>query len=802
MNKKTLLALSIGALFSHSVMAETISGIIVDKAGKPVSKAKIEVNGSKLVVYADADGRFTLSGIRPGNVELHVTAKNYSHYNKSYDLPQSGLEGLNIILSPTVFDVIKVNATPLHSSTIESALPVNVIAADALRMKQASSLGETLKNEVGVHSTFYGPSSSSPVIRGLDGPRVMVTQNGLDAGDASRVGPDHAVSSESSTANQIEVLRGPATLFYGSGAIGGVVNVIDNRVPHTRDTTFEWLAEYNSVASERLASINANTAVDQVALHFDGFWRDSGDYKLAGPAELESDEEHQDHEEHHEPSRLPNSSSKASGYTAGSSYMLDNGFVGFSIGRIDRTYDVPGHAAHSDEHEEDAQEPEETVYADMRQNRYQMITKLDFDDSYFSAAHGKMAYTDYQHMEIEDGAIGTTFKNKSLEGRVELYHREHNGYAGALSLHYKRSDFTALGEEAFTPPSESEFFALSLLEEKHFGDWVLQLGGRLERSILSADGIELDLGAHEEQDDHEDGLSDIHFDKQTFNPLSLSAGLIWNFSEGYNFALSAAYSQRAPSASELFSFGPHIGTRSFEVGALFDLHQEADGDYHVELSDQALDMETSYNLDFTLRKFDGDVGFVFNVFYNNVDDFFYQRSTGLFVEGGHAHSDSEDAPTGEEDHGAELPMLIFDQQDAKLYGFEAQVIYQLNSQVKLTAFSDYIRGKLDGGENLPRIPPMRVGGKFNYSADNYGAELSVTHYTEQDEIGYLETSTDGYTMLDMNFNYYFNTEMGDLTLYLKGHNLTDEHARVHSSFLKNSVPLPGRGFSLGIRGGF
>lgn len=838
MKKKTLLALTIGALLSHNAFAQSISGVVLDKSGNPVSKAKIAITGTKKVVIADKDGRFTLEDIGSGNVTLHVTAQNFSHFDKQYQVGQQGLSGLNIVLSPTAFDVIQVNATPLHSSTIESAIPVNVLSAEDLRMKQAATLGETLKNEVGVHSTYYGPVSSSPVIRGLDGPRVMITQNGLDAGDASRVGPDHAVSSEASTAQQIEVLRGPNTLFYGSGAIGGVVNVVDNRVPHTPETTAEWLVEHNTVASENLASVNFNTAGENVAFHFDGFWRDSDDFKLAGPAELEQafEEHHDEHEEENASGRLENSSSKSSGYTVGTSYLLDNGFIGMSIGKTNRTYDVPGHAHHDEEHEEhdeldehdehDEQEAhgEEAVYADMEQDRYQLISKLNYDEGFISAIHTKFAYTDYNHKEIENGIVGTTFDNDSVEGRIELYHGEVNGFTGAISLHYKSSDFTAIGEEAFTPPSETESFAVSFLEEKHFGeDLTFQFGLRVENLTLDAQDVDLDLGEHDDEhdDEHEDDdhgeeheLTHVDFGSRDFTPVSVSGGLVWTFTEGYNFAVSAAYSQRAPSASELFSFGPHIGTRSFEIGALFEVHQEEDG-YHIELKEDEIEMETAYNLDLTLRKFDGDLGFVFNLFYNNVNDFFYQNYTGLTVEGGHAHDEGEgehDDSHGDEldDHADEhdehdedgLPLLVYEQQDAKLYGFEAQLVYQYNDALKITAFSDYIRGKLDNGENLPRIPPMRLGTTFNYQGDNFSTELNITRYARQNKTGYLETTTDGYTMVDMNFNYYFNTAMGDITLYLKGHNLTNQNARVHSSFLKNTVPMPGRGFSFGVRGGF
>ncbi|MBL4899699.1 MAG: TonB-dependent receptor plug domain-containing protein, partial [Colwellia sp.] len=339
--------------------------------------------------------------------------------------------GVTSKLSPSVMEVLEVYATPLHSSTIESALPVNVISGDELKLKQASTLGETLKNEVGVHSSFYGSVASSPIIRGLDGPRVLITQNGLDAGDASRVGADHAVATETSTATQIEVLRGPATLFYGSGAIGGVVNVVDNRVPTSSDTLIDWLLQYNDVSNEKQGSFSLQTGNDNIAVHLDGFWRDAGDYKL--PKGFDADALEDEHEEHEEkqPTHLTGSDSKSSGFTLGSSYLFDQGFVGFSYGLITRDYGIPGHSHHEEEHEEELEEHEEGTKAEMQQDRFQLLSEANFNQGFIKQLAAKFAYTDYQHQEIEDGAVGTTFTNKSIEIKADLYHQDYLGWQGA-----------------------------------------------------------------------------------------------------------------------------------------------------------------------------------------------------------------------------------------------------------------------------------------------------------------------------------------------------------------------------------
>ncbi|WP_394176632.1 TonB-dependent receptor [Thalassotalea litorea] len=817
--------------------AATISGQVVDTQGKGIADAEVSILQNRVVT--DENGLFTLTDVADGTAELHVEARYFTHKNRNLTLSGNDVDNVIVKLSPSVMDVVDVYATPLHTSTMESALPVNVLSADELRLKQASTLGETLKHEVGVHSSYFGPVSSSPIIRGLDGPRVLITQNGLDAGDASRVGPDHIVSTETTTATQIEVLRGPATLFYGSGAIGGVVNVVDNRVPTELEQSVGFSLQHNSVADEDLATIDINTGTDSFAIHFDGFWREANDYKIPGPAELEHDEheedghdehdEHDQHDEHEESGRLANSSNDAKGFTVGTSYLLDNGFVGFSYGHTDRTYGIPGHShASHDEHGEHADEMlieeeheeeghEEQVFGDLTQDRFQMLSDLRFDDNFLNRVASKVSYTDYQHQEIEDGQVGTTFKNQLWEAKFDLYHREYNGFKGAWTLHYKQSDFEATGDEAFTPPSKTDTLAFAWLEEKHFGDVLLQVGARIEHVTLDP------VHVHDEHEDHEhemdesldhEGHTELELSKQDFTPISASAGLVWDYQPGYNLGLSFAFSQRAPSAAELFSNGPHIGTNSYELGALYELHEEDDG-YHIELSDQDVNVETSYNLDLTWRKFSGDFGFVASVFYNHSEDFYYQQDTGLLFEdsGIHDHGEEaheeheseehEEAEMEEHDHDEEgLPIFVYRQDDVDMYGFEAEMVYQFSEPLKVNVFTDYIRAKLADGGNLPRIPPMRIGGGLQYQASNFETGVNVTHYFEQDQLASLETETDSYTMVDLHANYYLDGIGDDTVLFLKVDNVFDTEARVHSSFLKDIAPLPGRGITLGVRARF
>ena len=783
--------------FSSITLAQKISGQVVDNKGKPIALATVNINGTDQINTTNEQGFFSFSGLNAGNIELHTMAKNYAHNNQYVLLSQDDVSGVVIKLSSSVMEVLDVYATPLHSSTIESALPVNVISGDDLKLKQASTLGETLKNEVGVHSSFYGSVTSSPIIRGLDGPRVLITQNGLDAGDASRVGADHAVSAETSTATQIEVLRGPATLFYGSGAIGGVVNVVDNRVPTSSDTIAEWLLQYNDVSDEQQGSFSLQTGNESFAVHLDGFWRDSDDYKLPSDFDAHAHEEEHDepeeeqHEEEETPSHLANTASKSSGFTLGSSYLFDQGFIGFSYGTMNRDYGIPGHAHHDEEESHEEEAHEEGTRAEMKQDRLQLLSEVNFEQNFIKQLATKFAYTDYQHQEIEEGQVGTIFTNKSIELKSDLYHQEIDGWQGAWTLHFKDSDFKAIGEEAFSPPSNTSSFAIAWLEEKHYDNVLLQLGARVEHVNVEAIGESINVML----DDHDHDQESISLKQQDFTPFSASTGLVWNYQAGYNVGLSIALSQRAPSAAELFSFGPHIGTNTFEVGAMYEFEQEGD-EVHVELSSQDPNIETSYSIDLTWRKFEGDFGFVASVFYNHVSDYYYQQDTGLFFE------DDHDEHEMEEEHNEGLPILIYQQDDVDMYGVEAEFFYQIATPLKVSLFGDYINAQLSEGGSLPRTPPMRIGTSLQYQGNSYDGELSINHYFEQNDIAPLESITGSYSLIDMNMNYYIDGLGSDLVLYVKANNITDEVAKVHSSFLKDVSPLPGRNFSVGIRGSF
>lgn len=801
MNRISPLAALMSVLLPASVLAQTIEGTVVNNNGRAVAGATIEVEGVGAETTTDKAGRFVFSNLSVGKQELHISSSGFAHLHQDISVPEQGVKQIEFTLQRSPIEVIDVYATPIHMSVMESASPVSVLSGETLRRQQASTLGDSLEKLPGVQSNFHGGVASTPIIRGLSGPRVLISQNGLDVSDVSRVGPDHSVASEASTAQQIEVLRGPATLFYGSGAVGGVVNVVDGRVPTDNTTRGEWLLETSSVDDKKLGSFNLTTGYESFGFYADGYWRESNDYDVPVAPDADSDEP-QEHV-------VKNSSEKSDGVTLGASYLFDSGYVGLAIEQFNREYGIPGHSHGGGEGEE------ENVYADLEQTRIQLLGELNLDNPWINKINLRVGFTDYEHAEIEEGAVGTLFENETHEIKLDFIHNPIADWNGGISFHYKNSDVAAQGEEAFTPPSEAQTIALAIMEERHFGDVLLQFGARIERVTIDANNVllpMLDAHGHDEAEevvddhdhdhDHEEEASVTRVFEldHEFTPVSLSAGLVWDFTPGYNLGLSISRSERAPSAAELLSFGAHIGTGTYEVGALFALHDDGSS---IGLTTKNIDLETANNIDLTLRKTQGDIGFVLNAFYNQVDNYYYQTSTGLFAESSHDHEhEHEESSVEEDEHTDELPVYLFQTDDVILHGFEAQIAWQASDTFKATLFSDYVRARLKDGGDLPRTPPLRFGSQFSYEAARLSAHFDITRYQEQDRVSPDETTTGGYTLVDASVSYDLPVTNQDIAVFLKGSNLTDTEARVHTSFLKDIAPRPGRSISVGVRGSF
>jgi iron complex outermembrane receptor protein len=735
----------------------SVAGQVVDETGAPVTDAVVSLIELRRRAETDAQGEFRFEGVPAGSHYLQVESPRAGTAVETIEVTSGEETRLQVTVDVAVHhEEIVVSAGPGTRGLEDIAQAADVIEGEQLEVRLQPTLGETLAQETGVHSTYFGPGASRPIIRGLGGDRIRVLESGIGSGDASSTSPDHAVSTDPLSAERIEILRGPATLLYGSSAIGGVVNVIDGRIPDyvpERPVTGSVELRGGTVADERSGAITLDGGFDQLAWHLEGLKRKTDDYEIPGFAVHEHEEE-EGHEEEEEPvfGVLENSALESEGGSAGLSWVADAGFVGVSVTGYDTLYGIPSgaHEHHDEEGEHGEEEQEEEEHAgvrvDLQQQRLDLRGEVNRSFGAFEGLKLRWGRTDYEHRELEGAEVGTLFTNESWEGRLEAPHGEVGAFRGAIGLQAASRDFSAIGEEAFVPPTETDSWALFLFEELGEGPFKLQIGARYEtQDVVAQTSAPND---------------------RSFSGVSGSLGFIWLPVDDWSLALSLARSNKLPNAEELFSNGPHVATNAFEIG------------------DPNLDEETSLGTDLSLRK--GGEGWrgELNVFLNRFDDYIFEELTGEEMDG--------------------LQVVRYVQRDAEFRGAELHLDFDLlhthPHHLALEVQGDYVEAELrDGGQPLPRIPALRYGAGLRYRGDRLGVGARVTRTDEQDEVAPFEEPSAGYTMVDADASYrlFAGTTVHDLVL--RGTNLTDEEARVHTSFLKEVAPLPGRDVSLMYR---
>ncbi|HYI09566.1 MAG TPA: TonB-dependent receptor [Thermoanaerobaculia bacterium] len=553
----------------------SISGRVTSAAGRAVARATVTLVETNQTKTTDAEGTFRFENLLAGTYHVAVEAERLGASVAEVEVAAGQAAQMAVIVDQAVHrEEIVVTATPGGRGSSEVVQPVNVLTADELTSKLQPTLGETLAQEPGVSSTYFGPGSSRPVIRGLGGDRIRILEEGIGTGDASNVSPDHAVSVDPASAERIEIVRGPATLLYGSNAIGGVVNVLDNRIPSDVPAQLTGTTELRlgSVADERGGTVAVNGGKGKLAWHLDLLRRNTDDYSISGPADVHDDEES---------GVVENTATRSTGATVGASWVGARGFFGASFGGLDSRYGIPGHHHHE---EGEAEEEEAPVQIELEQRRFDLRGELNPSGGFFRNVRLRAGSADYEHVELEGSEVGTRFLNDSWEGRVEATHRPFGLLTGSMGVQVMSRDFEAIGAEAFVPPSETKARAAFLFEEATRGPWTLQFGTRYEHQDVSAEG----------------DLPD-----RNFGGISGSVGAIYRPAPQYAVAVSLARGVRAPTAEELYSNGPHLATSSFEIG------------------DPNLDEETSVGLDVSLRKTEGKFHGEVTFFSNRFDGFVF-----------------------------------------------------------------------------------------------------------------------------------------------------------------------------------
>lgn len=662
----------------------------------------------------------------------------------------------------------------------------SVLTGQELTRELRTTIGETLQRQPGVSATSFGPNASRPVLRGLQGERVRVLTDGIGSFDASNTSVDHAVAINPLTADRIEVLRGPSALLFGSSAIGGVVNVIDSRIPRRvpdEAVHVEALGTYGSAADERTGSAAIDLPVgDKVVFHVDGSYTRTDDLEIGGyvlPRALRDQARASDDAEVREYAdlrgRLANTAAENWEVAGGAAIVSGGSNLGFSVSHLESRYGIParlsleeaddhdhdheGEEDHDHEHEHEHEHEEghshENVTIAMRQTRADLRGEIALGGGFLEQLRLRGGIADYRHDEIEEsGEIGTSFYNQGLEARLELVQAQRGNWKGALGGQMFVRDFKVEGEEKFLPENETQQFGVFTLQTFDFGAFKAEAGGRYERTFLHADA-DASLG--------NDAL------RRTFDAFSGSVGASVGLGDLVRIGLNATHSERAPSAEELFANGPHAGTQAFEVG---------DPDFVKEKSN---------GVELTLKGSGDGYSFGLSGYYTWFRDFIFEN------------------PTGEVED--DLPVFQYGQADARFWGFEAEASARLASvgqtAIVVDGVADYTRATLkDGLGPVPRIPPLRLLGGVEAQARNIQARVEVEHVDQQDRIAAFETPTDDFTMVNASVAVRPFGQANPTSLTLSANNIFDVEARRHASFLKDFAPLAGRDIRLSARVSF
>ena len=753
--------------FAHAEIND-LTGRIVNDKNQGMAEVTIRIKNTTVKTTTKEDGTFIFKDVSNGDVELDVEVSNTQHFNTIINF-----QGDPIIINVDAIDLdeMVVSALPLEHNLLNMTVPVTIINEEELIVNRGTSIDQTLNQVTGINSGGFGQGAGQIVIRGQQGPRVAVLNNNQTLQDASRVSPDHWISTEPLLITQVEVLKGPATLLYGGGAIGGVVNVIDDVIPVTKVDGIEGAIEgrlSDSALDEKAAVISLNAGLsDNVVGHFSYFDSSTDNYEIPGDAEsdiLREFEGEHDEDEEGTTGFLENSSVESDGANLGLSWFNENGYWGISYSDFDRDYGLPGHGHDEDEHGHDEDEEEDHRDEEDEHGGEEEEVRLILDKSvlvlkgnqsfneteFLDSIKTHYTDTDYRHVEFEGGSTGTVFDNQANEFRFELTHHELAGMRGIAGFQYSSRDFSAIGDEAFILPSTTNTWSLFLIEEKEFDGWHGELGFRFE----------------------DQNVETALFNDISDQAVSLSLGAVFKINENWTLPVHMTSSQRLPTAEEYFSnqggadeLITHLATSLIEVGDIDLTH------------------ETANNLDIGLKYRSEKIRFDLAVFYNQIDDYIFLRNTGMFDE--------------------ETPIFQYSQQNSTFSGYELELEYLINSnnaqQWRFKLFADGTNAELNTGEPIPRIPADRLGFGINWSMRGWSAGLNYTHIMKQNDVADLELPTNGYDLLDLNISWLHQGPNVETLFFIKGNNMLDEEIREHASFIKDLAPRPGRSITAGVR---
>jgi iron complex outermembrane receptor protein len=705
-------------------------------SGDAIAGATVQIDDLRRQTVSAADGRFAFDAVAPGAYHLSVRSSGYSSRRTELSVAAAPVDAGDIQVDPELhFDeVVSVSATGA-TSQFESFQPTSVLAGQELAKQLEMSLGATLQNQPGVASRSFGPAPARPVIRGLDGDRVLILQDGLRMGDVSSQSGDHGVTLNPAAAQRIEVVRGPATLLYGANVIGGLVNVISDNIPTKPITgaTGSMTFDLGSAASEAGTGADVRVGNGRFALRAGGAGRRSGDVKTPEGT-------------------VDNSHSRSGFGNVGLSWTGERGYLGTSYGYDDTKYGIP---------------VVEGGIVQLTPRRHSFAVRGGGQNlkGAFDSFRATLNIRRYRHDELEGDEVGTAFRNNTTEveamgsrravGRVK-------GSAGFWTLHRA---FSAEGVEALSSPVDQTGYAAFLFEEVTWPHATFQVAGRVDRTAYTP----------------------TDFTKRSFTNGSGSLGLLLRPAAADDrFALTAslAYTARPPSLEELYFFGLHKGNFALEIG------------------NPHLGSEKAIGFDVSARwrggRASGEVTFfrngISNFIYRNLidhEEFEAREDEFVALHGGRQPAGHADGG-GEAHAEEEVAIVEFLGRDAVMQGVEAHADFAVTSSIFVEAGADYVRGSLTGvGENLPRIPPLRLRGGLRYQNAGFQVGSELTGAAKQERISSFETRTDGYALLKLYSSYSFVAGGTVHTITARFDNATNRTYRNHLSLIKQFVPEMG-----------
>ena len=668
----------------------------------------------------------------------------------------------------------------LETSERDVLQGTSILSGQELTRQLRPTIGETLARQPGVSATSFGPSASRPILRGFQGDRVRILTDGIGSIDVSNTSVDHAVIIDPLLAERIEVLRGPSALLFGSSAVGGVVNVIDTRIPRSvpeKGYRLNAIANYGSAANERSGGAAADVAVgEHLVLHADGSYLKSDDLRT-GHGYLLSDSARAavlsqvglPQPGTAEPidfaataalrNRLPNSAAETWTAGAGASIITDTGNLGVSYSHYDSVYGVPIRYATA------VGQGQEAPRLDVVQNRVDVRGEVNANGSFIDKIKFRAGQASYRHFELEeDRSVGTAFYNKGLEGRLEVIQANRGGWTGASGVQFFNRDFDVRGDEAFLPRNNTAQIGLFTLQQLDRGAFKMEAGARYEHTSLTA----------------RTAVSDDRFfrGQRSFDAFSGSIGASYGFAPDWRAGLNLSRTERAPSAEELFANGPHAGTEAYELG------------------NPNFKKEASWGIEATVHGHGDGYSFDASAYYNRFTNYISENQVAQSV------CEAAAAPSG---RTVDLPCFQYQQVGARYFGFEADGSVRLAQlggyTVNADLLGDYVNANIIDQSPIPRIPPARVLGGIEAQGDKTNGRIEVEHVFAQNRIAPFETRTDGYTMVNATVGLSPFGKDSKTSLLLSANNIFDVVARRHASFLKDFAPLAGRDIRLTLRFG-